>query len=562
MYIRFSEWGARFSRLKRIFPLSSGECGRVGHDPTPPLRIATVRPELRFACADGATLRPGRTLRWFTGIRRIGWLGGLLLGIAISGTAYAQSVLTYHGGADRSGNFIVPELTWERARNIHLDPSFRPTISGHLYAQPLYWRPPGAASGLLLAATEDNNVYAIDAGSGREIWVRSLGRPVPLATLPCGNVDPLGITGTPVIDEATQATYVDAMVADAAGPHHRVFALSLKDGSPLPGWPVDVAEALAARGQRFNARDQNQRGALAVLDGRVYVPYGGHYGDCGEYRGWVVGIGVRNPRDVVIWSTRGQGGGIWAPGGIASDGRSLFVATGNTIGVSTWNDGEAVFRLAPDLHRQDGAEDFFAPTDWRTLDSRDADLGGTNPLPLDVPSVGRTEALILALGKDARAYLLDRNRLGGIGGSLASEIVATRPIHTAPATYPGGEGVYVAFQGSGAHCRDSRRDDALTVLQIRAGSPPGLITGWCGALRGEGSPIVTTTDGHSNPIVWILGAEGDDRLHGYRGDTGEPLFAGGGPGDAMTGLRHFQDLLAAGNRLYVGADGRLYAFAF
>jgi hypothetical protein len=102
----------------------------------------------------------------------------------------------------------------------------------------------------------------------------------------------------------------------------------------------------------------------------------------------------------------------------------------------------------------------------------------------------------------------------------------------------------------------------LTVLQIRAGSPPSLVTGWCGALRGEGSPIVTTTDGRSNPIVWILGAEGDDRLHGYRGDTGEPLFAGGGPGDAMTGLRHVQDLLPAGDRLYVGADGRLYAFAF
>jgi hypothetical protein len=271
---------------------------------------------------------------------------------------------------------------------------------------------------------------------------------------------------------------------------------------------------------------------------------------------------LRDPRDIVSWSTRGQGGGIWAPGGIAGDGRSLFVATGNTIGVATWSDGEAVFRLTPDLRRREGPEDFFAPADWRTLDSSDADLGGTNPLPLDVPSAGVMQALILALGKDGRAYLLDRNRLGGIGGSLTSEIVTTRPIRTAPVVYPGGEGVYVAFHGSGAHCPGSRRDDALTVLQIRAGSPPTLVTGWCGALRGEGSPIVTSTDGRSNPIVWILGAEGDNRLHGYRGDTGEPLFGGGGPGDAMTGLRHFQTLLAAGDQLYVGADGRLYAFAF
>jgi len=352
------------------------------------------------------------------------------------------------------------------------------------------------------------------------------------------------------------------MVADAAGPHHRVFALSLKDGSPLPGWPVDVAETLAAHGQRFEPRYQNQRGALSILAGRVYVPYGGHYGDCGDYRGWVVGIGLRDPRDIVSWSTRGQGGGIWAPGGIASDGGSLFVATGNTIDVSTWSDGEAVFRLASDLRRRDRPEDFFAPADWHALDTRDADLGGTNPLPLDVPSAGGRRAFVLALGKDARAYLLDRNRLGGMGGSLASEVVATRPIRTAPATYPAGEGVYVAFQGPGARCPGSRRPGALTVLQIRAGSPPTLVTGWCGALRGEGSPIITTTDGRENPIVWILGAEGDDRLHGYRGDTGEPLFDGGGPEDAMTGLRHFQDLLATGDRLYVGADGRLYAFAF
>jgi hypothetical protein len=489
-------------------------------------------------------------------------LVALCLGIAISGTAHGQSVLTYHGGPDRNGNFIVPSLTWERARGLRLDPSFHPRFSGHLYAQPLYWQPAGSASGRLFVATEDDNVYAIDARSGSEIWARSLGRPVPLSKLPCGNIDPLGITGTPVIDEAAQAIYLDAMVAEASGPHHRIFALSLKDGSPLSGWPIDVAEALAARGQRFNASYQNQRGALAILGGRVYVPYGGHFGDCGDYRGWVVGIGLRNPRDIVSWNTRGAGGGIWAPGGIASDGRSLFVATGNTLGVSTWSDGEAVFRLAPDLHHDDQPQNFFAPTDWRVLDGRDADLGGTNPLPLEVPSAGATAALVLALGKDARAYLLDRNRLGGIGGSLASEIVSTRPIRTAPSAYPAAEGVYVAFQGRGAHCPTSRRDDALTVLQIRAGSPPTLATGWCGAFSGEGSPIVTTTDGRANPIVWILGAEGDDRLHGYRGDTGESLFSGGGPDDAMTGLRHFQDLIGTADRLYVGADGRLYAFTF
>ena len=501
------------------------------------------------------------TRRW------IGRLGALFLALAIGGHTHAQSVLGYHGNADRSGNFIVPALNWERARLLHLDPSFHAQFAGHLYAQPIYWQPPGSASGVLIVATESDEVHAIDARSGSQLWTRSLGRPVPLSTQPCGNIDPLGITGTPVIDEATQAVYLDAMTGDASGAHHRVFSLSLKDGAPPPGWPIDVAEALAAHGRHFNTRVQNQRSALAVLDGRVYVPYGGHYGDCGDYHGWVIGISVRDPRDIVSWSTRGRGGGIWAPGGISSDGRALFVATGNTIGASAWSDGEAVIRLMPDLRHEERPQDFFTPSDWRALDERDADLGGSNPLLLkvplgEVPSSAGSKPLVLALGKDARAYLLDGNNLGGIGGSLASETVSTRPIRTAPAAYPAADGVFVAFQGPGANCPTAQGSGNLTVLHIRAGSPPSLETAWCGAFRGEGSPIVTTTDGRANPIVWIVGAEGDGLLHGYRGDTGEPLFNGGGSGNAMTGLRHFQTLLAAGDRLYVGADDRIYAFAF
>jgi hypothetical protein len=63
-------------------------------------------------------------------------------------------------------------------------------------------------------------------------------------------------------------------------------------------------------------------------------------------------------------------------------------------------------------------------------------------------------------------------------------------------------------------------------------------------------------------MVWIVGAEGDNRLHGFKGDTGEPIFTGGSSGDAMTGLRHFETLIAADGRLFVGADGRIYAFSF
>jgi outer membrane protein assembly factor BamB len=468
------------------------------------------------------------------------------------------SVPTYHASADRSGNFIVPTLTLDRARSLHIDEGFQARISGHLYAQPLYWHPNGSDQGQLLVATEDNIVYALDAATGREIWKRFLGKPVPLSSLDCGNIDPLGITGTPVIDESSSTVYLDAAIAGSAGARHLVFALSLKNGSILPGWPVDVAEVLRPNHQFFNSASQNQRGALAIANGRVYVPFGGHYGDCGYYHGWVIGISLEDPKAVVSWTTRARGGGIWAPGGITRVGQSLFAATGNTFDAFNWSDGEAVFRLPLDLKRSNDKSAFFAPADWQDLDQRDADLGGTNPVAFKLHTTRGLKSSILALGKDGKAYLLDQNDLGGIGGALAVEFVSSRPIRTSPAVYPSSDGSFVAFQGPGAHCPRSSSGNGLTVLQIPATELPAISTAWCAELRGAGSPIVTTTDGHSNPIVWIVGAEGDNRLHGFRGDTGEPLFSS----EAMTGLRHFQTLIATARRLYVGADDRVYAYSF
>ena len=472
--------------------------------------------------------------------------------------AQRQTVLTYHGDARRSGNFVVPALTFDKARALRRDSAFNARVDGHLYAQPLYWRAPGSNTAVLLTASENNVVQAFDAATGKELWRRSVGRPVPRSALPCGNINPLGITGTPVIDPASQAIYFDAAVDEAGGPRHEVFALSLKDGSVLSGWPVDVGTALQKAGKQFDPRTQNQRTALTLLDGMVYIGYSGHYGDCGDYRGWVVGLSLHEPGKVVSFQTKARGGGIWAPGGFPVVGRDLFFATGNTFGARTWSDGEAVFRVASDLRSTDDKRDFFAPSDWKALDASDADLGGSNPIPLDVAGPSGSQALMVALGKDGKAYLLDRNNLGGIGGQLAAETVSDDAIRTSPAAYPLGNDVMVAFEGPGAQCPSSSRGKGLTVLRIHGGSPPAMTTAWCAAINGRGSVIVTTTDGHSDPIVWMLGAEGDDQLHGFRGDTGAPIVAS----QSMSGLRHFQTLIATQDRIYVGADDRIYAFAF
>jgi len=122
-------------------------------------------------------------------------------GSATPAASAERSVLTYHGDPARSGHFVVPSLSWDRARALHLDESFRPHISGHVYAQPLFWTSPRSSSGVLIVASEDNVVQAVDAVNGNQIWSRSLGKPVARSSLSCGNISPLGITGTPVIDQ-------------------------------------------------------------------------------------------------------------------------------------------------------------------------------------------------------------------------------------------------------------------------------------------------------------------------------------------------------------------------
>jgi outer membrane protein assembly factor BamB len=486
-------------------------------------------------------------------------LRNALIAFALLAAASAhadRSVLTYHGALDRAGRYVVPGLTYERARGLRLDPSFHASFQGKVYAQLLLWRSPGTGEGELIVATEDNEVYALNARSGAQIWRRAMGPPVPRSSLPCGNISPLGVTGTPVIDEARGTLYLDAAVMRDNGPRHEIFALSLADGSIKSGWPLDVATAL---GGSFVPSLQNQRGALALFNGKVFLPFSGHWGDCGSYHGFVVGVPIEEPGKTASFSTRARGGGIWGQGGVSGDGQSLFAVTGNTFGATSWSDGEAVLRLSTDLARPIEGRDYFAPSDWRNLDRDDLDLGGTAALPLDVAGANGARRLIFAIGKSGEAYLLDRDNLGGIGGALASARVTENIAITSPAVWDSPDGVFVVLQGDGAHCPPGKSGDGLIALKIRVDPVPAIETDWCGSVAGASSPIVTTTDGRSDPIILVVGAEGDNRLHAFRGDDGEPLAT---PPETMRGLHHFQTLIAAENRLYIAADGTIYAFTF
>ncbi len=484
------------------------------------------------------------------------WRGLTLLMAAAAGAGGAaadESVVTYHGAADRSGLYVAPGLTFAKAATVRLDAGFHAKVDGAVYSQPLNWIPPGGGAARIIVATEQNFVYALDAGTGAHIWRTSLGTPVPLSALPCGNINPMGVTGTPTIDPTSGIVYLEAFVqTSSGGPRHKVFGLSLATGALAPGWPVDVKDGLDALGRGFNNRPQGQRSALTLVNGKLYVPYAGHFGDCGTYNGMVVGLDLAQPRVFGFWSTETIGGGSWGQSGVAFDGTSMFVTTGNTFDSSTsWGGGVAVIRLPPRLINPTQDADFFAPANWHYLDQHDLDLGGTSAIPVDTPVAAR----VLALGKDGNAYLLNRENLGGIGHQIAVTQVSTDEIRTAMATYPGADAARVAFEGQGSAC-PSGQSGNLVMLKI---TPSAIATAWCASFNGSGAPIVTMTDAKTDAIVWVAGALGDGKLYGFRGTDGKRLAAVAG-GSAT--IEEFQTILFANRRFYVAADGAVYAFAY
>ena len=476
------------------------------------------------------------------------------------GWAMGQSTTTYHGSASRQGYYLVPGLTTAGAAGMHRDTGFNGTVQGSVYAQPLFWQGPGARTGQVIVATETNIVYALDGNTGAVAWQTQLAPAVPLRALACGNIDPEGVTGTPVIDYGKQTLYLDASTMGSAGPRHMVYALSLKDGHVLPGWPLDVQAGLAAQGVTFSSSVQGERSALLLAAGEVYVSYAGRAGDCGDYHGTVIQVHTGAPAVAAVWDTRARGGGIWSQAGIAYDGTSLFLATGNTFGAQQWSDGEAILRLRSGLARPASTLDHYTPANWKALDDSDLDLGGSGATPLRIKTARYTTVgRVIAFGKDGNSYLTNEDNLGGIGGPAVITRVAGGEIISAPAVYYTPRAALVAITAPAAK---SCSGQSVIMLNVAGRGQSPVNQRWCAPLNGQGSPIVTTTDGTSNPLVWVTGAEGDDLLHGFDALTGQVVFGGGGSADVMSGLRHFQTILAANDRLYVAADGRIYAFTF
>src|SRR6266496_3078147 len=483
---------------------------------------------------------------------------------AVVSTNAQVNVTQFHNHASRDGLYIDSVLTQSAATNLTRDLNFDGTIVGNVYAQPLYLDNGPGGRPTIIAVTESNNVYALDALDGSIIWERNVGDPLPANDVPCTILDPLGITSTPVVDLASRSLFLAAMITPDGGTtkKHYIISLSVDTGDINPGWPVDVEATASYNGINFTPVIQLQRAALGIVGNILYVGYASH-SDCSLYHGWLVGVPIDNPASVTAWAAAtnpgAHGGAIWGVGGIASDGKNPFVTTGNTSGTNeNWDGGEAVIRFQPGPIFSGSASDYWVPTNWLSLDNADLDLGGSGPLLVDVPDATPSH-LILAMGKDGKAYLVNRDNLGGISAPIASAQVGPINLRQAAAAYRTNQGTYFALRADRS---------TLSAFRITGTSPPTIGNGWT-VNRGAddcGSPFVTSTDGTNNMIVWVVGTEdrgnpGDQRLHGYDGSTGAVVYDGGGPNELMAGTHNYSTTgIVARGRIYVAGDNKVYAF--
>ena len=281
--------------------------------------------------------------------------------------------------------------------------------------------------------------------------------------------------------------------------------------------PIDVSGS--------DPRAQQERGALVLLGSRVYVPFGGLYGDCSDYKGRVVGAPVSGSGPLVSFTTPNERqAGIWGAGESVANG-SLYVATGNGTPYDQVDDSDSVLRLSPGLQ----AEDRFTPTNFAALSADDQDLGSTEPAQLP-------GGLIFQVGKEGAGDVLDGTHLGGTGGQLTSSDVCE-----------GGFGGDAVDGGTVVlSCYGSLR--AVQITPGRNGGAPGLHVRWSVTGLSPGPPII------AGGVAWDVGRKGT--LSGYRLSDGKPVFST----PTAPVVTDFPSLSASGSRIIVPEGDQVVSY--
>jgi IPT/TIG domain len=371
-------------------------------------------------------------------------------------------VFTHHNDLSRDGvNAQEYGLTPASVNPSTFGKLFSCPVDGAVYTQPL-WVPSlsinGGIHNVIFVATQHDTVFAFDADANPcvEYWQGggSLGEvnlldslhggtagetPVYWNDVGCqcsvGDIYPeVGVTGTPVIDPTTNTMYLVSTSQNSGQGtfYQRLHALDLATGNEKFSAPVDIAASVSGAGDgastvAFSAQMENQRPALALAGGTVYLGWSSHE-DASPWHGWLIGYNasdVQQQASVFNTSPNGQAGGIWASGGapaVDTDG-NIYVTTGN--GVFDANDtntpdndyGDSVLKLTPFTGTTLNGEnlnlvDSFTPDDQSLLASNDIDLGSGNAVLLPDQTAGPVPHLLVAIGKQGIVYLVDRDNMG------------------------------------------------------------------------------------------------------------------------------------------------------
>jgi outer membrane protein assembly factor BamB len=298
---------------------------------------------------------------------------------------------------------------------------FKRILDDQLYTQPLVVtgvQVGGGTRDLVYVTTVNNSVYAFDANDGEAVspvWHVNFGTPANVHSTDFGCLDingQMGIIGTPVIDKNRGVLYVVALTraGELTGPGtgfiQRLHALDLATGADLPVSPVVI------NAPGFDALMQNQRSALMLANGMVYVGYASHC-DKEPYHGFLMAYDAQTLTQVSVLNTSptGSEASIWqsGQGPAVDDEGNVYVVTGNGSWDGVRNFSESFLKLTPTLK----LIDWFTPTNHFALDKADADLNSSGATL--IPGTH----LVVGGGKEGVLFTLDTRNLGHLGDEHA-----------------------------------------------------------------------------------------------------------------------------------------------